>query len=362
VDGWASTHQAWLLLFPLVALLRCFLHGWLDVRSRGKRDESFAGLSERVWHAYHAPTRRSFGQRMRRLWEWARANVSGAWLLEQVKKLCGRSKEYAEAYGYPGGHRTSNMLDRVMRDVPVLRRRAAPAPLGRGVRAARAGVGAAVQLPALAPGGGQGQWRLALPGRATERAPLPRRLAPEPPGVRLAGRLPPTDHPAPNSVTVSFVAADGHSAERGRAQAEGAGSGQPPGFGLKTPREKETIGADKRNLIVPGIHALSSIPPPPRIATPRYRPPSPVDPTGGHSKLPPTADLTVESPGLPAPSGRGRTDSRFAPDPFGGVRSATAYRKECVGRKSEVFRPPVEGGDDEVSREVTTWASEGTAV
>ena len=38
-----------------------------------------------------------------------------AWLLEQVEKLCGRSKEYAEAYRHPGGHRTSNMLDRVMR-------------------------------------------------------------------------------------------------------------------------------------------------------------------------------------------------------------------------------------------------------
>jgi len=115
VDGWASTHQAWLLLFPLVALLRCFLHGWLNARSRGKLSASFAELSERVWHAYHAPDRRSFAQRMRRLWEWAKASVSGAWLLEQVQKMCGRSKEYAKAYSHPGGHRTSNMLDRVMR-------------------------------------------------------------------------------------------------------------------------------------------------------------------------------------------------------------------------------------------------------
>ena len=115
VDGWASTHQAWLWLFPLAALLRCFLHGWLNVRSRGKLSESFGELSERVWDAYHAPDRRSFAQRMRRLWEWAKGNVSGAWLLEQVRKLCGRSKEYAEAYAHPGGHRTSNMLDRVMR-------------------------------------------------------------------------------------------------------------------------------------------------------------------------------------------------------------------------------------------------------
>lgn len=115
IDGWASTHQAWRLLFPLVALLRCFLHGWLNARSRGKLSESFGELSERVWHAYHASDRRSFARRMRRLWEWAEASVSGAWLLEQVQKMCGRSKEYAEAYSHPGGHRTSNMLDRVMR-------------------------------------------------------------------------------------------------------------------------------------------------------------------------------------------------------------------------------------------------------
>lgn len=115
VDGWASTHQAWRLLFPLVALLRCFLHGWLNVRSRGKLNAAFRELSERVWHAYHAADRRSFAQRLRRLGEWARAHVSGAWLLEQVAKMCGRAKEYGQAYDHPGGHRTSNMLDRVMR-------------------------------------------------------------------------------------------------------------------------------------------------------------------------------------------------------------------------------------------------------
>jgi hypothetical protein len=114
-DGWAATHQAWPALFPLVVTLRCFLHGWLNVRSRGKLSGGFAQLSERVWRAYRARTRRSFGQRMRRLWEWAQANVSAAWVLEQVKKLCGRAKEYGEAYAHPGGHRTSNALDRVMR-------------------------------------------------------------------------------------------------------------------------------------------------------------------------------------------------------------------------------------------------------
>ena len=115
VDGWASTHQAWLALFPLVVLLRCFLHGWLNLRSRGKLNEAFAALSAKVWRAYRAATRRGFAQRLRRLGEWAQQNVKAAWVLEQVKKLCGRSQEYAEAYRHPGGHRTSNMLDRVMR-------------------------------------------------------------------------------------------------------------------------------------------------------------------------------------------------------------------------------------------------------
>ena len=117
VDGWSATRQAWLALFPLVVLLRCFLHGWLNIRCRGKLSAAFAALSEKVWHAYHAPNRRGFAQRLRRLWQWARRQGLSAWLLEQVQKLCGRSKEYALAYGQPGGHRTSNMLDRVMRSM-----------------------------------------------------------------------------------------------------------------------------------------------------------------------------------------------------------------------------------------------------
>jgi hypothetical protein len=117
VDGWAATRQAWLALFPLAVLLRCFLHGWLNIRSRGKLSESFAELSGKVWEAFRAPNRRGFAQRLRRLWEWAQGQGLSAWLLEQVGKLCGRSKEYAEAYAHPGGHRTSNMLDRVMRSM-----------------------------------------------------------------------------------------------------------------------------------------------------------------------------------------------------------------------------------------------------
>jgi hypothetical protein len=115
-DGWAATQQAWRTLFPLVVILRCFLHGWLSIRDRAKHlGEVFRALGEKVWHAYRAPNRRSFAQRLRRLWEWANHQVKAAWVLEQVRKLCGRSRDYGVAYDHPGGHRTSNMLDRVMR-------------------------------------------------------------------------------------------------------------------------------------------------------------------------------------------------------------------------------------------------------
>jgi hypothetical protein len=115
-DGWAATRQAWQALFPLVVILRCFLHGWLNIRARAKHlKEVFGAVSEKVWHAYHAPDRRCFAQRLRRLGEWARREVKAAWVLEQVRKLCGRAREYGRAYAHPGGHRTSNMLDRVMR-------------------------------------------------------------------------------------------------------------------------------------------------------------------------------------------------------------------------------------------------------
>jgi hypothetical protein len=115
-DGWAATQQAWQTLFPLVVILRCFLHGWLNIRARAKNlGEVFQTVGERVWYAYHAPQRRSFAQRLRRLGEWVSRNVHAKWVVEQVRKLCGRAREYGRAYAHPGGHRTSNMLDRVMR-------------------------------------------------------------------------------------------------------------------------------------------------------------------------------------------------------------------------------------------------------
>jgi hypothetical protein len=115
-DGWAATRAAWQALF-CVLVLRCYLHGWLNIRDRSKHLKGvFKTLGDKVWDAFRAEDRRSMGQRLRRLREWAQENLTGV-VLEQVNKLCDRAKEYGQAYDYPECHRTSNMLDRVMRSM-----------------------------------------------------------------------------------------------------------------------------------------------------------------------------------------------------------------------------------------------------
>lgn len=114
-DGWKGTRAAWREVFPKVALLLCFLHGWLKVRDRAKHlKDQFAEISRRVWEAYHAPDRRSFAQRLRWLRKWANDHLTGV-VRDAVVDLCRKREKYSVAYRHPGGHRTSNMLDRLMR-------------------------------------------------------------------------------------------------------------------------------------------------------------------------------------------------------------------------------------------------------
>ncbi len=114
-DGWKGTRAAWRALFRRAVLLLCFLHGWLKIRDRAKHLKGrFAEVARRVWEAYHAPDRRRFGQRLRRLREWAGEHLRGV-VLENVGDLCRKGRRFAAAYRHPGGHRTSNMLDRQTR-------------------------------------------------------------------------------------------------------------------------------------------------------------------------------------------------------------------------------------------------------
>jgi hypothetical protein len=114
-DGWKWTPAAWKALFPTVVILQCFLHAWLKIRDRGKHlKEQVTEVSRRVWEAYHAPDRRSFAPRLRSLRQWAIPHLTGI-VLEKVLDLCGKRDRWSIAYRHPDGHRTSNMLDRLMR-------------------------------------------------------------------------------------------------------------------------------------------------------------------------------------------------------------------------------------------------------
>ena len=114
-DGWKSTHAAWRILFPSVVVLQCFLHSWLKIRDRAKHlKDQFNVISQKVWNVYHAPDCRTFSQRIRRLITWANESLKGV-VLEKVLDLCEKRELWKAAYKHPDGHRTSNMLDRIMR-------------------------------------------------------------------------------------------------------------------------------------------------------------------------------------------------------------------------------------------------------
>lgn len=116
-DGWHGTQAAWKVLFPLAAILRCFLHAWLKIRDRAKHlDDLFFEIGERVWNAYHASDRRSFSQRIRSLRNWASGCLTGI-VLDKVIDLCDKRDLWTIAYDHPDCHRTSNMLDRLMRSM-----------------------------------------------------------------------------------------------------------------------------------------------------------------------------------------------------------------------------------------------------
>lgn len=115
-DGWAATQAAWRALFPRAALVLCFLHAFLKIRDRAKHlGTTFDTLREQVWGAYHAESARSFAQRLRRLREWSAAHVTKEVVREKVSALCGKSKAFSVAYSHPGCHRTSNLVDRLLR-------------------------------------------------------------------------------------------------------------------------------------------------------------------------------------------------------------------------------------------------------
>jgi hypothetical protein len=116
-DGWQATQGAWKALFTHITVILCFLHAFLKIRDRATKTlgDAFAQVQERVWEAYHAPSKRAFSQRLRRLREWAQTALPACVMKSHTLDLCGKRDQFSKSYDHPEAHRTSNMVDRLMR-------------------------------------------------------------------------------------------------------------------------------------------------------------------------------------------------------------------------------------------------------
>ena len=90
-------------------------------------------MSRQVWEAYHAPDRRSFGQRLRRLREWAGGTSAGSCWSRCWSCAAVEGTRWRTAPGRPPDEQHARPRD--AGDEPILRRRSAPARLARGVPA-----------------------------------------------------------------------------------------------------------------------------------------------------------------------------------------------------------------------------------
>lgn len=116
IDGWEPTRQAWKNLFPLVTVILCFLHAFLSIKRccTKKARELLNEIGDKVWNVYEAKAKPAFSQRIRRLREWA-DNLKPGVVKDKILSLCDKKDEFIKAYDFPGAHRTSNMIDRMMK-------------------------------------------------------------------------------------------------------------------------------------------------------------------------------------------------------------------------------------------------------
>ncbi len=110
-DGWAATQNAFKACFSGVVVILCFLHGFLKIRDRCRKNRE---LHQRVWDVYWAQTATEFRTAMAAFRVWFESHTWTKAVAEMAEKLWKRTDDYAVAYDYPGCRRTSNSVDRPM--------------------------------------------------------------------------------------------------------------------------------------------------------------------------------------------------------------------------------------------------------
>ena len=110
-DGWAATQNAFQACFSSIVVILCFLHGFLKIRDRSRKNHE---LHRNVWEVYWAKTAEEFRSRMAAFRTWFESQTWTASVREMAAKLWKRTEEYVVAYDHPGCRRTSNAVDRPM--------------------------------------------------------------------------------------------------------------------------------------------------------------------------------------------------------------------------------------------------------
>jgi hypothetical protein len=110
-DGWAATQNAFRALFPTIVVVLCYLHGFLKIRDRCRKNHD---LHRRVWEVFRAPTAAAFRQQMQDFQAWGAQQALPGPVREALTKLANQTEAYAAAYAHPGCRRTSNAVDRPM--------------------------------------------------------------------------------------------------------------------------------------------------------------------------------------------------------------------------------------------------------
>jgi hypothetical protein len=116
LDSWEGTQTAWRQLFPAVVFIPCFLHVVLGIEKYCRSNQSLhQALIQGLWHLYHSQTPAQFGQRLRRLWEWVKADPTvPAAVLGKLERFKTNAAAFKLTFEYPQAYRTSNPVDRLM--------------------------------------------------------------------------------------------------------------------------------------------------------------------------------------------------------------------------------------------------------
>jgi len=112
-DGWKQTKAAWLTLFPLIAVLRCFLHAFIQIRMRCKSKPVYPRVRYLIWRIYHARSQTACYMAFNTFLNFAQEHLQGE-ALNAVNRFKSRRAELMRARRYPGAHRVSTMLERHM--------------------------------------------------------------------------------------------------------------------------------------------------------------------------------------------------------------------------------------------------------